>query len=133
MVLDVLVACHKTMRHMSDLKPFHKRRYVSVVLASLELHNMGNSKWDSIVLGSESKVLTSKWNGKNFRYTLARHIYSHISAHNDMVIAEDRIGYHPPNEYTWVQRLLKSIYSTDIRIISAITTIFGDTFKRGNF
>ena len=50
-----------------------------------------------------------------------------------MVRSEDYIGYHPPNEYTRGQRLLKSIESTDIRIVSAITTIFGDTVKRGNF
>ena len=50
-----------------------------------------------------------------------------------MVRAEDHIGYQPPNEYTWVQCLLKSIKSTDIRIVSAITTILGDTIKRENF
>ena len=50
-----------------------------------------------------------------------------------MVRAEDHIGYQPLNEYTWVQRLLKSIESTDIRIVSAIMTILGDTVKRGKF
>ena len=50
-----------------------------------------------------------------------------------MVRAEDHIEYQPPNEYTQVQRLLKSIESTDIRIVSAITTILGDTINRGNF
>ena len=85
------------------------------------------------MLEEESKVLTLKWNGKNNRYTLDRHISSHISAHNDMVRPEDHIGYQPPNKYTRVQRLLKSIESTDIRIVSAITTILGDTIKRGKF
>ena len=94
---------------------------------------MVNSKWDSIVSEAESKVLTFKWNGKNNRYTLARHISLHGSAHNDIVRAEDHIGYQPPNEYTRVQRLIKSIESTDIRIVSAITTILGATIKRGNF
>ena len=50
-----------------------------------------------------------------------------------MLRAEDHIGYQPPNEYTRVQRLIKSIESTDIRIVSVITTILGDTVKRGNF
>ena len=50
-----------------------------------------------------------------------------------MARAEDHIGYQPPNEYTRVQRLIKSIESTDIRIVSALTTILGDTVKRGNF
>ena len=49
MVLDVLVSCPKTTRHMSDLKPFQKIRDGRGALAALELHNMGNSKWDSIV------------------------------------------------------------------------------------
>ena len=65
MVLSVLVSCLNTTRHMSDLKPFQKRRDGRGALAALELHNMGNSKWDSIVLESESKVLTFKWDGKN--------------------------------------------------------------------
>ena len=79
-VLNFLVSCLKTTRHMSDLKPFKKRRDGRGALAALELHNMGNSKWDTIVSESESKVLTFKWNGKNSRYMLARHISSHTSA-----------------------------------------------------
>ena len=75
--------------------------------------------------------LQMEW--KNSRYTLAHHIYSHISALNDMVRAKYHIGCQHPNEYTRVQRLLKSIKSTDIRIVSDITTILGDTIKRGNF
>ena len=82
---------------------------------------------------AESKLPTFKWNGKNSRYTLARHISFHRSDHNDILRAEDHIGDQPPNEYTQVQRLLKSIESTDIRIVSAITTILGDTVRRGNF
>ena len=85
------------------------------------------------MLEAESKFLTFKWNGKEIRYTLACHISLHISAHNDMARSEEHIGYQPPNEYTWVQRLLKSIESTDIRIASAITTILGDNIKKGNF
>ena len=133
MVLDVLVSCLKTTRHMSDLKPFQKRRDGRGSLEALELHNTGNYKWDSIVSESESKVLTFKWNGKNSRYTIARHISSHRSVHNYMLRAEDHIEYQPPNEYTQVQRLIKSIESKDIRIVSAITTILGDTVKMGNF
>ena len=49
---------------MLDLKPFKKRRDGRGALAALDLHNMGNSKWDSIVSEAESKVLTFKWNGK---------------------------------------------------------------------
>ena len=118
---------------MSDLKPFQKRRDGRGALAALELRNMGNLKWYSIVPEAESKVLTLKWNGENNRYRLACHIYLHILAHNEMVRAEDHIGYQPPNEYTRVQRLIKSIDYTDIRTVSAITTILGDTIKRGNF
>ena len=49
---------------MSDLKTFQKRRYGRIALAELELHNMGDSKWESIVSEAESKVLAFKWNGK---------------------------------------------------------------------
>ena len=50
-----------------------------------------------------------------------------------MVRAEDHVGYQPPNEFTQVQRLIKKIESTDIRIVSALTTILGATVKRGKF
>ena len=102
MVLDVLVSYLNTKRHMSYLNPFQKRRDGRGALSALELHNIGNSKCDSIVLESEYTVITFKWNGKNSRYTLARHISSHRSAQNDMARAEDHIGYQPPNEYTRV-------------------------------
>ena len=91
MVLDVLVVCLKNTIHISDLKPFQKRRYVREALSKLVLHNMVNSYWGSILSEAEYKVLTFKWNGKNSRYMLDRHIYSHRSAQNDMVRAEDRI------------------------------------------
>ena len=99
MVLDVLVSFLKTTKHMSNLKPFQKRRDKREALAALELHNMGHSKWDSIVSDSESKVLIFKWNGNNSRYTLARHVSSHRSAHNYMVRAENHRGYQPTNKY----------------------------------
>ena len=97
MVLDVLVSYLKTTSHMSYLKTFQKRMDGREALAALEIHNMGNSKWDSIVSESEIKVLTFKWNGKNSRYTLARHISSHRPAQNYMVRSEDHIVYQPPN------------------------------------
>ena len=50
-----------------------------------------------------------------------------------MVRAKDHIVYQPPNAYTRVQRLLKPIKYTDIRIVSAISNILGDAIKRGNF
>ena len=118
---------------MSDLKPFQIQRGDRGALVAFKLHNMVNSKCNSIVSKAESKVLVFKWNGKNNHYTIACHISSHRSAHNDMVGAEYHIGYQSPNEYNQVQSLLKSIEYIDIRIKSAITTIFGDTIKRGNF
>ena len=65
MVIDVLVVCLKTTRYMSDLKTFQRQRDGRGALEALELHNMGNSKWDPIVSEAESKVLTFKCNGKN--------------------------------------------------------------------
>ena len=53
-VLDVLVACLTTTRHMSDMKPFHRQRGGRVDLAVSEWRNMSNSKWDSIVSEAES-------------------------------------------------------------------------------
>ena len=49
---------------MSDLKPFQRQRDGREALLTLEFHNMGTLKLNSIVLEAESKVLNFKWNGK---------------------------------------------------------------------
>ena len=80
MVLDVLVACFKGSVHMSDLKPFQKTRDGRGALLALELHNMGNSKYDTLVQKAEATVLNVRWNGRNNRFKLARHIAAHRNA-----------------------------------------------------
>ena len=42
MVLDVLVTCLTTTRHISDLKTFQKQRNGRGAIVALELNNMGN-------------------------------------------------------------------------------------------
>ena len=133
MVFDILVACFKASTHMSDLKPYQKTRNGRGALEALELHNMGNSKYDTLVQKAEATVLNIKWNGRNNRYKLARHIAIHRSAQNEMVQCQDAIGYQAPNEYTRVGRLLQSIVSSDLRVVSAKTTILADRMRRGDF
>ena len=132
-VLDILVACFKGTMHMSDLKPFQRTRDGRGALLALELHNMGTSKYDTIVSKAENTVLNTKWNGRNSRFTLARHIAAHRNAQNEMMQCQDAIGYQAPNEHTRVGRLLHSIISSDLRVVSAKTTILADSVKRKNF
>ena len=46
---------------------------------------------------------------------------------------QDAIGYQDPNEHTRVGRLLHSIISSVLRVVSAKTTILADSVKRTNF
>ena len=132
-VLDILVGCLSETEYLTSLKPFQKARDGRGALLALETQNLGDSKWDMLIKKAEQTVLNFPWNGKNNKYTLERHIVSHRAAHNDMVRASESTPYQPPNNHTRVQRLLNSIVSTDIKVVSAVTTILVDSGKRDDF
>ena len=132
-ILDILVGCLGDTEYMTSLKPFMKLRDGRGALLALEIQNLGNSKWDTVIRKAEQTVLNFPWNGKNVKYTLDRHIVAHRAAQNDMVRASEHMTYVPPNEHARVQRLLNSIVSTDVKVISAVTTILADTAKRNDF
>ena len=132
-VLDILVGCLGETEYLTSLKPFQRARDGRGALLALETQNLGDSKWDMLIKRAEQTVLNFNWNGKNNKYTLDRHIVSHRAAHNDMVRASESTPYQPPNDHTRVQRLLNSIVSTDIKVVSAVTTILADRAKRDDF
>ena len=132
-VLDMLVGSLSKTEYMSSLKPFQRTRDGRGALLALEVQNLGNSKWDNVIKKAEQMVLNFPWNGTNNRYTLDRHINSHRSAHNNMVRAGEYTNYESPNDHTRVQRLLNSIISTDVKVVSAITVIRSDTTMKGSF
>ena len=86
-----------------------------------------------IIRRAEQTVLNFPWNGENTKYTLDHHIVSHRATYTDMVHASDNMQYQPPNDHTIVKRLLNSIVSTEIKVISAIKTILTDDKKRDIF
>ena len=109
--------------HMSSIKPMQRRRDGRAAFQALNLHNMGNLKWDKVVEQAEMLVNRRIWDGKNSRYSLKNHITRHREAHNDFVRAGQHIPYTEPGEHTRVRHLLHSIQSKDTVIISAKTTI----------
>ena len=50
-----------------------------------------------------------------------------------MTRASEFINYQIPNDHTRVQRLLNSIQSTDIKVVSSITKVLAKKSKRNNF
>ena len=62
-----------------------------------------------------------------------RHIAAHRSADNDMIRVSNHIQYEPPNNHNRVQRLINIIQSSDIRVVSAVTTILNDNIKWNTF
>ena len=133
MVLDILVGCLGEMEYLTSLKPFLKKRDGRGGLLALETQNLGDSKWDMIIKRAEQMVLNIHWNGKNNKYTFDRHIVSHRAAHNDIFRESESTEYEPSNGHTQVQMLLNSIVSSDIKVVSVVTTILVDTTKRNNF
>lgn len=90
---------------------------------------MGNSKWETVIKRSEQTVLDFSWNDKNQNVMPDRHIAAHRSADNDMIRVSNHIQYEPPNNHNRVQRLINIIQSSDIRVVSAVTTILNDNIK----
>ena len=127
--LDTLVGALKATSHMTSLKLFLCTRDGRGALQALEIHIMGNSKWDEVIRMAEEAVLNTHWNGKNVRYPLDMHIESHRSSFNEMTRAGDSIPYEPPNDHTRVQRLLNSIQSSDLRVVYATIPILVDNVK----
>ena len=72
-------------------------------------HNLGSSKWETLIDEAEQKVTRTEWNRKSHRYTLVKHIASHRNSHNDMQRATSFITYQTPTEATRVTHLLNSI------------------------
>ena len=123
----------KSTSHVSSISRHQRTRDGRGAFFDLQLHNMGNSKWDKVVESAEVMVNQKVWNGKNVRYPLKFHITKHREAHNDFQRAAQNITYVPPDETTRVRRLLNSIQCSDSTIISAKTTILADPAKRGDF
>ena len=78
-------------------------------------------------------VQTRVWNGKNYRLSLKARTNKHIEAHNDFVRASQHVDYDPSKEHKRVSRLLKSITSSDQRVIAATTAILANNEKRNDF
>ena len=123
----------KTTQHISSITRFQRNRDGRGAFLALQLHNMGNSKWDKVIENAEIMVNQKVWNGRNARYPLKFHITKHREAQNDFQRASQNVTYVPPDENTRVRRLLNSIQCNDSAVISAKTAILADPVKRGDF
>jgi len=79
--------------HMSSIKPMQRRHDGRAAFQALNLHNMGNLKWDKVVEQAEMRVNRRIWDGKNSRYSINWTTYP----------------FTEPGEHTRVRRLLHSI------------------------
>ena len=93
----------------------------------LVIHHSGTTKWNDLAAESDMKATTTIWNGRSNRYTLPIHINNLRSFHNNLLRANDHIDYAIPTESQRVERLLKSLQTTEPAIISGITTVRGST------
>ena len=132
-VYRLLQEALKATSHYSSISRHQRRRNGRQAFLDLQLHNMGNSKWDKVVEAAEGMVSNKVWNGRNIRYPLRFHVVKHREAHNDFQRASQHIPYVPPDEATRVRRLLNSIQCNDPAVVSAKTTILADAAKRNDF
>ena len=97
------------------------------------LHNLGDSVWDNRTTAAENKVLKKIFDGKNHRYSLLTHCNHHRDAHQEMVRANEAVGFQVPDARTWVTHLLDSIQTSYIPLQTAKVTIENDSAKRNDF
>ena len=84
MVLKVLLHCFQGINHMISVKPYVGKCNGRGSLLDLEQHNMGISKWDTIVKKVGPVLCNQVCNGSNPHYPLTKHIYSNCNAHGDI-------------------------------------------------
>ena len=119
--------------HSTTLRPFARRRDGREAFLALVKQNLGSSKWEEEIERAETAVMAVQWNGRSSRVSLRKHITNHRIAHNMMIRASQHIIYSPPDEATRVKRLIKSIVSSDMTVIAAITAIKADKARRTDF
>ena len=98
-----------------------------------ETHNMGISKWDTIVEKAESVLCNQFYNGRNLRYPLPKHINSHHDSQGDLTRAADHIPYGVPYYHVRVNQLPKSIQMGYQSVIADKTHILGNVQLREDF
>ena len=112
-------------QRISSIKPYQQACDDRAAFQALQVHNMGNSKWEKVVEAAETLVSQQVWDGCNSCYTLKSYISKLCEAHNDFLRASQHIAYAVLNDATRVQRLLKSIQTKDG------TVLLGKSLSKG--
>ena len=133
MVFTVLLNVFGKTKYVSSLQPFRARHNGRAAYLALLQHNLGSNQYQVMFHDAESIVCTHKYFGTNAHYTLGTHIAKHRSAHDRMRRASSNVNFALPTETTRVLRLLQSLETSDIAILSAKTAILGDPVKKANF
>ena len=132
-VFSLLLSVLQTSSYLTSLKGYQKTGNGREAWKNLVLHNLGNSVWDNRTTAAEDKVLNKIFDGRNHRYSLLTHCNHHRDAHQEMVRANEAVGFQIPDARTRVTRLLKSIQTSHTPLQSAKVTIENDPLKRGDF
>ena len=132
-VMNVLSSVFQGTSHETSITPFGRTRDGRQAYQSLVVHNLGTNRWKAMVDKSEKFLHTSKWNGRNPRYTVTTHIARHRSNYQTLLKATNHIAYNVPSEDTRVTLLLASLECPDPSITAAKTAILSNPLLTGNF
>ena len=130
-VFTLLLSVLQTSSYVTSLKGYQTTRNGREAWKNLVLHNLGKSVWDQRTKLADEKVLKKVFDGRNHRYSLKTHINHHRDAHQEMVRANEAVGFQVPDARTRVTRLLDSIQTEYQPLQSAKVTIENDPIKRG--
>ena len=133
MVFSILLNIFGKTKYVSSMQPFRARHNGRAAYLALLQHNLGSNQYQVMFHDAETIVSTHKYFGTNPHYTLATHIAKHRAAHDRMRRASNSVNFALPTETTRVLRLLQSLETSDIAILSAKTAILGDPVKKSDF
>ena len=133
LVFALLLRVFGKSKYVSSLQPYRTRNDGRAAYLALVQHNLGSNQWQLMFHDAETIVTTHNFFGTNPHYTLSTHIAKHRSAHDRMRRASSHVNFSLPTETTRVLRLLQSLETSNIAILSAKTSILGDDVKRSDF
>ena len=132
-VFSLLLSVLQTSTYLTSLKGYQKTSNGREAWKILILHNLGTSVWNSKTKAAEEKVLKKIFDGKNHRYSFLTHCNHHRDAHQEMVRANEAVGFQVPDARTRVTRLLDSIQTSYNPLQNSKGIIENDTSKRNDF
>ena len=125
-VMNVLSSIFQGTSHETSITPFQCTRDGRQAYQSIVVHNLGTNRWKAMVDKAEKFLHTSKWNGRNPRYTITTNISRHRPNFQMLLKVTNHSTYNVPLDETRVTLLLALLECPDPSITAVKTSILSN-------